>query len=234
MESRRGGARLKRRQRNGSKEGRTPIWAVSSKMLAFYLVVFWLLCAAGAALMIRSQALAPADGDLGNAALAMLIGVGAVGLGAAMTSLILTLAVEAIMVLAQMLKQRQYEQGYEEGVEDGVEIGVERGVAQGREEGVEIGREEGVEIGVERGIAQGREEGVEIGVAQGREEGVEIGVERGVEIGVERGVEIGVERGIAQGREETRQQYNARIRAWAKERGIPAADLPKLDEPPAR
>ena len=127
-------------------------------MLAFYLVVFWLLCAAGAALMIRSQALAPADGDIGNAALAMLIGVGAVGLGAAMTSLILTLAVEAIMVLAQMLKQRQYEQGYEEGVEDGVEIGREEGVGIGVERGVAQGREEGVEIGVERGIAQGREE----------------------------------------------------------------------------
>ena len=193
MESRSGSARPQRRQRNGNKEGRTPIWAVSPKTLGFYLVVFWALCVAGSGMVIRRQALAH-DGDFIDTALGTLIGVGAVGLGAAVASLILSLAVEAIMVLAQMLKRRQYEQGYEEGVEEGVEIGVERGV--------------------EIGVAQGREEGVEIGVAQGREEGVEIGVERG--------------------REETRQQYNARIRAWAKERGIPADDLPELDEPPAR
>ena len=47
-----------------------------------------------------------------DTALGTLVGVGAVGLGAAVASLILSLAVEAIMVLAQMLKRRQYEQGY--------------------------------------------------------------------------------------------------------------------------
>ena len=181
MESRRGGARLKRRQRNGDKEGRTPIWAVSSKMLAFYLVVFWLLCAAGAALMIRSQALAPTDGDFGNAALAALIGVGGVGLGAAVTSLILTLAVEAVMVLAQMLKQRQYEQGLEEGVE--------------------IGREE-TRQQYEQAIQQ-----QELAIQQ-RELAI-------------------------QQQELARQQRNARLRAWAAERGIPADELPDMDEPPA-
>ena len=166
MESRRGNAR---RMASGKrrKEGRTPIWAVSSKMLAFYLVVFWLLCAAGAALMIRSQAAAPADGDFGDAALATLIGVGGVGIGAAVTSLILTLAVEAIMVLAQMLKQRQYEQGLEEGVE--------------------IGREE---------------------TRQQYEQAI-------------------------QQQELARQQRDARLRAWAAERGIPADELPDMDEPPA-
>ena len=179
MESRAGNARLQRRQRNGVKEGRTPIWAVSSKMLAFYLVVFWLLCVGGAALMVRRQAAAPADGDFGDAALSALVGVGAVGIGAAVTSLILTLAVEAVMVLAQMLKQRQYERGLEEGVE--------------------IGREEGVEIGVERGREETRQQ---------------------------------YEQAIQQ-REQAIQQRNARLRAWAEERGIPADELPDMDEPPA-
>ena len=209
MEYRRGSARPQRRQRNGNKEGRTPVWSVSSKTLGFYLVVFWALCVAGSGMVIRRQALAH-DGDFIDTALGTLVGVGAVGLGAAVASLILSLAVEAIMVLAQMLKRRQYEQGYEEGVEEGVEIGVERGV--------EIGREEGVEIGV----VQGREEGVELGVERGRKEGVEIGVERGVAQGREEGVQ------------QARRQHSAKLRAWAEERGIPADDLPELGEPSER
>ena len=78
------------------------------------------------------------------------------------------------------------------------------------DKGVEIGREEGIE------------EGVGIGRVEGREEGRVEGIEEGVEIGVNR----------------ARRDHNAKIQAWAKQRGIPADELPELgdspepDEPP--
>ena len=107
---------------------------MSSKTLGFYLVLFWAQCAAGIALTIRREALARADGDLSEAFLNSLSAIGPVGFGAAVTSLTLSLTLEAILVLAQLIKQRQYDKGVEEGVE--------------------IGREEGVEIGVNRASAK--------------------------------------------------------------------------------
>ena len=56
--------------------------------------------------------------------------------------------------------------------------------------------------------------------------------QRQYEQGLEEGVEIGREEARQQ-REQAIQQRDARLRAWAVERGIPADELPDMDEPPA-
>ena len=62
---------------------------------------------------------------------------------------------EAMMVLANLirqnllepLKERQRREGWEEGVEEGREEGREEGLTMGREEGLTVGREEGLATG---------------------------------------------------------------------------------------
>ena len=61
--------------------------------------------------------------------------------------------------------------------------------------------------------------------------------DKGVEIGREEGIEEGVEIGVNR----ARRDHNAKIQAWAKQRGIPADELPELgdspepdEQPPAR
>ena len=53
---------------------------------------------------------------------------------------------------------------------------------------------------------------------------------RQFEKGFEKGFEIGREIGHAQGRAEVRKLYNARLRAFAKEYGIPEGELPYSNE----
>ena len=47
---------------------------------------------------------------------------------------------------------------------------------------------------------------------------------------LEQGIQIGVEQGKEIGRAEERQRANAKMRAWAKEKGIPPDELPTIDE----
>ena len=77
---------------------------------------------------------------------------------------------EAMMVLANLirqnllepLKERQRREGWEEGVEEGREegltVGREEGLTMGREEGLTVGREEGLTVGREEGLTAGRSE----------------------------------------------------------------------------
>ena len=106
------------------------MWAVSSKTLGFYLVAFWAQCALGIALTVRREFLDGEDGDIGgggggdlsSAFLDSLSAIGPIGFGAAVTSLTLSLALEAILVLAELWRRRQYDKGVEEGVEIGAEL----------------------------------------------------------------------------------------------------------------
>ena len=47
---------------------------------------------------------------------------------------------------------------------------------------------------------------------------------------LKQGIQIGVEQGKEIGRAEERQRANAKMRAWAKEKGIPPDELPTIDE----
>ena len=47
---------------------------------------------------------------------------------------------------------------------------------------------------------------------------------------LEQGIQIGVEQGKEIGRAEERKRANAKMRAWAKEKGIPPDELPTTDE----
>ena len=47
---------------------------------------------------------------------------------------------------------------------------------------------------------------------------------------LEQGIQIGVEQGKEIGRAEERKRANAKMRAWAKEKGIPPDELPTIDE----
>ena len=57
-------------------------------------------------------------------------------------------------------------------------------------------------------------------------QGIEIGLEQGIEQGKEQGIEIGKKQGIA----EERKRTNAKLRALAKEYGIPEEKLEIEDE----
>ncbi len=47
---------------------------------------------------------------------------------------------------------------------------------------------------------------------------------------LKQGIQIGVEQGKEIGRAEERQRANAKMRAWAIEKGIPPDELPTIDE----
>ena len=47
---------------------------------------------------------------------------------------------------------------------------------------------------------------------------------------LKQGIQIGVEQGKEIGRAEERQRANAKMRAWAEEKGIPPDELPTIDE----
>ena len=69
---------------------------------------------------------------------------------------------------------------------------------------------------------QQREEGIKIGIEQGIKQGVQQGIEQGVQQGIEQGVQQGIEQGVQQ----ERKRSNAKLRALAKEYGIPEHELP--------
>ena len=95
----------------------------------------------GIALTVRREFLDGDDGDIGggggggdlsSAFLDSLSAIGPIGFGAAVTSLTLSLALEAILVLAELWRRRQYDQGHREGREEGIEEGVEIGAELNR------------------------------------------------------------------------------------------------------
>lgn len=151
---------------------RVAMLSISPKMLGAYFVIFWAQYAPGMALMLtaRYQAWRRADADLAVIIPEALKESGPIGIGAAVNATAIIILAEVIMVLAQIVKKKQYE----EGVEQGIELGRVEGIAEGRQEG----------------IAEGRQEGRQEGIAEGRK------------------------------------QSAKRMRAWAKDRGIPEDELP--------
>ena len=151
---------------------RVAMLSISPKMLGAYFVIFWAQYAPGMALMLtaRYQAWRRADADLAVIIPEALKESGPIGIGAAVNATAIIILAEVIMVLAQIVKKKQYE----EGVEQGIELGRVEGIAKGRQEG----------------IAEGRQEGRQEGIAEGRK------------------------------------QSAKRMRAWAKDRGIPEDELP--------
>lgn len=159
---------------------RVAMLSISPKMIGAYFVIFWVQYAPGMALMLtaRYQAWRRADADLAVIIPEALKESGPIGIGAAVNATAIIILVEVFMVLAQIVKKKQYEEGRQEGI------------AEGRQEGISEGRQEGIAKGRQEGIAEGRQTGRQEGIAEGRKQSAD------------------------------------RMRAWAKDRGIPEDELP--------
>lgn len=165
---------------SGRLRQRVAMLSISPKMIGAYFVIFWVQYAPGMALMLtaRYQAWRRADADLAVIIPEAIKESGPIGIGAAVNATAIIILAEVFMVLAQIVKKKQYE----EGVEQGIELGRVEGIAEGRQEGRQEGRVEG--------IAEGRQEGRQEGITEGRKQSAD------------------------------------RMRAWAKDRGIPEDELP--------
>ena len=115
-------------------ERRVSIWSVSPAMLGVYFVIFWVQCVAGIATDAYYQVQQRADAPVFVTLLEVIRGAGPTGIGAAVNAIVIALFVEAIMVLAQIIKRRQLEQGKAIGLEQGRAQGVEQGLEQGAEQ----------------------------------------------------------------------------------------------------
>ena len=126
-------------------ERRVSIWSVSPAMLGVYFVIFWVQCVAGIATDAYYQVQQRSDAPVFVTLLEVIRGAGPTGIGAAVNAIVIALFVEAIMVLAQIIKRRQLEQGRAIGLEQGRAQGVEQGREQGLEQGAEQARLEHTE-----------------------------------------------------------------------------------------
>ena len=99
-------------------EQRVAIWSLSPAMLTLYFVIFWVQCVAGIATDAYYQLQQRADAPVPVTLLEIIRGSGPTGIGAAVNALVIALFVEATMVLAQIVKRRQFEQGREQGREE--------------------------------------------------------------------------------------------------------------------
>ena len=99
-------------------EQRVAIWSLSPAMLTLYFVIFWVQCVAGIATDAYYQLQQRADAPVSVTFLEIVRGSGPTGIGAAVNALVIALFVEATMVLAQIVKRRQFEQGREQGREE--------------------------------------------------------------------------------------------------------------------
>ena len=95
-------------------------------MLGVYFVIFWVQCVAGIATDAYYQVQQRADAPVFVTLLEVIRGAGPTGIGAAVNAIVIALFVEAIMVLAQIIKRRQLEQGKAIGREQGLEQGAEQ------------------------------------------------------------------------------------------------------------
>ena len=99
-------------------EQRVAIWSLSPAMLTLYFVIFWVQCVAGIAIDAYYQLQQRADAPVPAILLEIVRGSGPTGIGAAVNALVIALFVEATMVLAQIVKRRQFEQGRAQGREE--------------------------------------------------------------------------------------------------------------------
>lgn len=99
-------------------EQRVAIWSLSPAMLTLYFVIFWVQCVAGIAIDAYYQLQQRADAPVPATLLEIVRGSGPTGIGAAVNALVIALFVEATMVLAQIVKRRQFEQGRAQGREE--------------------------------------------------------------------------------------------------------------------
>lgn len=132
--------------------------SISPKMLGAYFVIFWVQYAPGMALMLtaRYQAWRRADADLAVIIPEALKESGPIGIGAAVNATAIIILAEVIMVLAQIVKKKQYE----EGVEQGIELGRQEGIAEGRQEGRQEGIAEGRKQSAKRMRAWAKDRGI--------------------------------------------------------------------------
>ena len=143
---------------------RVAMLSISPKMIGAHFVIFWVQYAPGMALMLtaRYQAWRRADADLAVIIPEALKESGPIGIGAAVNATAIIILAEVFMVLAQIVKKKQYETGRQEGIAEGRQ----EGIAEGRQEGIAEGRQEGIAEGRQEGIAEGRQEGI----AEGRKQ----------------------------------------------------------------
>ena len=99
-------------------EQRVAIWSLSPAMLTLYFVIFWVQCVVGIAIDAYYQLQQRADAPVPATLLEIVRGSGPTGIGAAVNALVIALFVEATMVLAQIVKRRQFEQGRAQGREE--------------------------------------------------------------------------------------------------------------------
>ena len=135
---------------------RVAMLSISPKMLGAYFVIFWVQYAPGMALMLtaRYQAWRRADADLAVIIPEALKESGPIGIGAAVNATAIIILAEVVMVLAQIVKKKQYEAGRQEGIVEGRQEGIAEGRQEGRQEGIAEGRQEGRQ----EGIAEGRKQ----------------------------------------------------------------------------
>ena len=115
-------------------EQRVAIWSLSPAMLTLYFVIFWVQCVAGIATDAYYQLHQRADAPVPITLLEIVRGSGPTGIGAAVNALVIALFVEATMVLAQIVKRRQFEQGRVQGREEARAEAREEARAEAREE----------------------------------------------------------------------------------------------------
>ena len=137
---------------------RVAMLSISPKMLGAYFVIFWVQYAPGMALMLtaRYQAWRCADADLAVIIPEALKESGPIGIGAAVNATAIIILAEVVMVLAQIVKKKQYE----EGVEQGIELGRQEGIAEGRQEGRQEGIAEGRKQSAKRMRAWAKDRGI--------------------------------------------------------------------------
>ena len=115
---------------------RVAMLSISPKMLGAYFVIFWVQYAPGMALMLtaRYQAWRRADADLAVIIPEALKESGPIGIGAAVNATAIIILAEVIMVLAQIVKKKQFEEGRQEGIAEGRQEGRQEGIAEGRKQ----------------------------------------------------------------------------------------------------
>ena len=106
--------------RRGPIAQRTSISSISSRMTGVYFAVFWVQSVVGIAINTYNEIWRSPDNTVPDAVLNSIVESGPISLGAAGNALVVAITVEGfLMVLAAIIKKRQFEEGVEQGIEIG-------------------------------------------------------------------------------------------------------------------
>lgn len=121
-------------------DSRDPIWTVPSNWRSAYIAQFSILSIIGIGYIIWYETTQTTPANAASAARAVILGIGQVGVSAAVVSILTTESVRFIMVvggwLEEVLKRRR-ERAIAEGIEEGIAKAVDKAVGEAVDKAVE-------------------------------------------------------------------------------------------------